>query len=99
MPTEIAICTGTRQWQSRLRGHGHPGSGVEVRGMSHGREQRQPVAPTAQEHRHQRVAVVGGGGRDIRLCLECGRARSWRSGAGLEERVEDPDFDLVTFLR
>ncbi|MCA9679366.1 MAG: hypothetical protein H6709_12095 [Kofleriaceae bacterium] len=39
------------------------------------------------------------GGRDIRLCLECGRARSWRSGAGLEERVEDPDFDLVTFLR
>jgi hypothetical protein len=39
------------------------------------------------------------GGRDIRLCTECGRARSYRSGAGMESRTEDPDFDLETFLR
>jgi len=44
--------------------------------------------------------VIAGrqGGRDIRLCGECGVARSWRSVAGLEERVEDPGFDLTTFL-
>lgn len=40
-----------------------------------------------------------GGGRDIRLCLECGKSRSFRSVAGLEERAEDPGFDLATFLR
>ncbi len=39
------------------------------------------------------------GGRDIRLCMECGKAHSWRSVAGLESREEDPAFDLVTFLR
>jgi hypothetical protein len=38
------------------------------------------------------------GGRDISLCLECGAARSWRSGAGLEKREEDPGFDLRAFL-
>ena len=45
--------------------------------------------------------VIAGrsGGRDIRLCAECGRARSWRSVAGLESREEDPTFDLATFLR
>ena len=40
-----------------------------------------------------------GGGRDIKLCLECGKARSFRSVAGLEAREEDPGFDLATFLR
>jgi hypothetical protein len=40
-----------------------------------------------------------GGGRDIKLCLECGKARSFRSVAGLESREEDPGFDLATFLR
>jgi hypothetical protein len=40
-----------------------------------------------------------GGGRDIKLCLECGKARSFRSVAGLEVREEDPGFDLATFLR
>jgi hypothetical protein len=39
------------------------------------------------------------GGRDIRLCLACGKATSFRAGAGMEGRVEDPGFDLETFLR
>jgi hypothetical protein len=39
------------------------------------------------------------GGRDITLCLACGDARSWRSVAGLEQRVEDEGFDLREFLR
>ena len=45
--------------------------------------------------------VIAGktGGRDITLCLACGVARSWRSGAGLQQRVEDDNFDLQTFLR
>jgi hypothetical protein len=45
--------------------------------------------------------VIAGrqGGRDIRLCVECGRARSWTSRAGLEERGEDEGFDLDAFLR
>jgi hypothetical protein len=38
------------------------------------------------------------GGRDIRLCAECGKAHSYRSGAGLESREEDPGFDLAAFL-
>ena len=44
--------------------------------------------------------VIAGrsGGRDITLCQACGRSRSWRSGAGLLEREEDPGFDLRTFL-
>lgn len=45
--------------------------------------------------------VISGrsGGRDIRLCVECGKAHSWRSVAGLESREEDPAFDLEAFLR
>jgi hypothetical protein len=39
------------------------------------------------------------GGRDIRLCLACGVAKSWTAGAGMEGRVEDTGFDLVKFLR
>ena len=39
------------------------------------------------------------GGRDIRLCMECGKAHSFRSVAGLESREEDPGFDLEAFLR
>ena len=45
------------------------------------------------------VIIGRTGGRDIKLCVECGKARSWRSVSGMEERVEDPDFDLETFLR
>jgi len=47
------------------------------------------------------IYVIAGksGGRDIRLCLACGEARSWRSVAGLEQRVEDEGFDLRAFLR
>jgi hypothetical protein len=45
--------------------------------------------------------VIAGktGGRDITLCLACGVARSWRSGAGFVQRVEDLAFDLHEFLR
>ncbi|HSN25070.1 MAG TPA: hypothetical protein VLT45_02260 [Kofleriaceae bacterium] len=39
------------------------------------------------------------GGRDIRLCIECGKAKSWRSVAGMETREEDTSFDLDAFLR
>ncbi len=44
--------------------------------------------------------VIAGksGGRDISLCQACGQSRSWRSGAGLENRTEDVGFDLRTFL-
>ncbi len=44
--------------------------------------------------------VISGktGGRDIRLCLACGVAKSWRSVAGLEDRQEDVGFDLRAFL-
>jgi len=44
--------------------------------------------------------VIAGrsGGRDIKLCLACGDARSWRSVAGLESREEDAGFDLRAFL-
>jgi hypothetical protein len=44
--------------------------------------------------------VIAGrqGGRDIRLCLECGTCHSFRSPAGLETREEDVGFDLKTFL-
>lgn len=46
-----------------------------------------------------RFVIAGrAGGRDITLCLDCGRARSWRSNAGMTDRVEDPDFDLRAFL-
>jgi hypothetical protein len=46
------------------------------------------------------IFVISGkaGGRDIRLCLDCGAARSWRSVAGLEDRTEDEGFDLRAFL-
>ena len=38
------------------------------------------------------------GGRDISLCQACGKARSWRSDASFQSRVEDPVFDLRAFL-
>jgi hypothetical protein len=45
-------------------------------------------------------AILGkSGGRDIKLCIECGVAKSWRSVAGMEGREEDPSFDLAAFLR
>ena len=52
-----------------------------------------------QAHAVIRYGTVGRtGGRDIALCQACGVARSWRSVAGLEERVEDAAFDLEKFL-
>jgi hypothetical protein len=38
------------------------------------------------------------GGRDIRLCLACGKATSFRNSAGMEGREEDANFDLAAFL-
>ena len=48
-----------------------------------------------------RIYGIGGklGGRDIRLCLACGVAKSFRSDAGMQDRSEDADFDLQAFLR
>jgi len=47
------------------------------------------------------IYVISGkiGGRDIRLCLACGDARSWRSGSGMDGREVDPAFDLRAFLK
>lgn len=44
--------------------------------------------------------VIAGrsGGSDIRLCVECGKARRFRSSAGLEGREEIAGFDLTQFL-
>lgn len=39
------------------------------------------------------------GGRDIRICMACGDAQSWRSVAGLEQREQDPSFDLREFVK
>ena len=45
-------------------------------------------------------AILGkSGGRDIQLCIECGKAKSWRSVPGMETREEDTGFDLTAFLR
>ncbi len=56
--------------------------------------------PSCHEHA-VRIYGIGGklGGRDIRLCLACGACKSFRSGSGMEERAEDANFDLDTFLR
>jgi hypothetical protein len=55
--------------------------------------------PSCKEQAVATYVIAGkAGGRDIALCLACGHARSWRSGSGLNERVEDADFDLRAFL-
>jgi len=56
--------------------------------------------PTCKE-KAVAIFVISGrvGGRDIRLCVECGAAQSWRSDAGLEGRSQDENFDLSRFLR
>ena len=56
--------------------------------------------PECKERGVAIYAILGrSGGRDIRLCLACGHAKSWRAGAGMEGREEDPGFDLRAFLR
>ena len=47
-----------------------------------------------------RIYAIGGrtGGREIRVCLACRDAKSWRSVAGMEQRSEDAGFDLDAFL-
>jgi hypothetical protein len=39
------------------------------------------------------------GGRDIRICMACGDAKSWRNVAGMEGREADPAFDLRVFVK
>ena len=39
------------------------------------------------------------GGRDLELCQACGKVRAWSRRGVLEERVEDVDFDIETFLK
>ena len=48
-----------------------------------------------------RIYGIGGklGGRDIRLCLNCGKCRSFRADAGMQHLTEDAGFDLQEFLR
>ncbi len=51
------------------------------------------------EHAVLTYVIMGRtGGRDIQLCQACGVSISFRSGAGLHERVQDLDFDLRAFL-
>ena len=58
------------------------------------------MCPKCNEQSLGSYAIAGKiGGRDIELCHGCGFARSWRSAAGLEERTEDPKFDLTEFLK
>lgn len=55
--------------------------------------------PDCKERAILRYGILSrNGGRDITLCQACGRARSWRSEAGMNERSEDVDFDLRAFL-
>ena len=56
--------------------------------------------PACKEQAVLKYATIGRtGGRDISLCQACGVASSWRSGAGLETREQDANFDLRAFLR
>jgi transcription elongation factor Elf1 len=56
--------------------------------------------PTCHEQAVFKYITVGKtGGRDIALCVACGVAKSWRSGAGFQSREEDVGFDLRAFLR
>lgn len=56
--------------------------------------------PTCKEQAVRIYTILAKtGGRDIRLCLACGKATSFRASAGMEGREEDANFDLDTFLR
>lgn len=51
------------------------------------------------EHAVLTFVIMGrAGGRDIQICQACGLSTSYRSNAGLHERVQDLDFDLRAFL-
>ena len=52
---------------------------------------------TGRENLMLQGRVQGMGGRDICACMNCGRARSWKSSAGGQRIVEEP-FDLMGFL-
>jgi hypothetical protein len=56
--------------------------------------------PACHEQAVRIYGIIGKtGGRDIRLCIACGDAKSFRNVAGMEGRAEDADFDLQAFLR
>jgi len=56
--------------------------------------------PSCKQNAVAIFTILGkSGGRDIKLCIECGKAKSWRSVSGMETREEDTSFDLDTFLR
>jgi hypothetical protein len=55
--------------------------------------------PTCKEQAVRVYTILSKiGGRDIRLCLACGEAKSYRAVAGMDGREEDASFDLKTFL-
>jgi len=56
--------------------------------------------PSCKQKQSVAIFTIAGkiGGREIRLCVECGDATSFRSSAGLEGREPDAAFDLRTFL-
>lgn len=56
--------------------------------------------PTCKEQAVEKWELVGKpGGRDIDLCLACGKSWSWRRRPEREDREVDPGFVLWTFLR
>ena len=56
--------------------------------------------PSCKERAVRIYAILAKtGGRDIRLCLACGKATSFRASAGMEGREEDASFDLEAFLK
>ena len=60
-------------------------------------ERRAPPRVSRRASERGRIFAISGksGGRDIQLCIECGKAKSWRSVAGMETREEDAAFDLT----
>ncbi|HTJ47348.1 MAG TPA: hypothetical protein VL463_34855 [Kofleriaceae bacterium] len=62
-----------------------------------------PLLAKCEKCEAQSVAsyIIAGkiGGRTIKLCFECGDARSWRNKPGMEEREEEQDFDLDEWLK
>ncbi len=52
------------------------------------------------EHAVESYTLAGKpGGRDIHLCLACGKSWSWRRRPEYEDRQLDDTWDLATFLR
>ncbi len=75
---------------------------LKYRLKKRGFKQEDPLlhdCPDCMEHAMARYGIRSRhGGRDITLCLACGRGRSWQSSVGMQERQEDLAFDLRAFL-